>query len=185
MAWPSLVREWGSSPAERAFPYPCDGHLPDPDDTMFRAIDVDAPQPVTFRWLCQLRVDPYSYDILDNLGRQSPRELTPGLEKLEEGQRFMTIFRLAEFEPGRSLTLVSDGRVFGRVACTYKADALDDRRSRIVVKLVVAYPGLPHGPLLRLLGAPGDFLMMRRQLLNLRRLAEITAIETKGALVDA
>jgi hypothetical protein len=185
MAWPALVRQWRSTPAERATPFPCDQYLPDADDTMFRAIDVEAPQAVVFRWLCQLRAAPYSYDLLDNLGTNSPQELTPGLERLEEGQRFMTIFRLAEFDPGRSLTIVSDGRVFGRVACTYRADALDDRRSRLVVKLLVAYPGLPHGPLVRLVGPPGDLVMMRRQLLNLRDLAEWTARTGEVALVDA
>jgi hypothetical protein len=185
MAWPTLVRQWGSTPAERAAPFPCDRHLPDADDTMFRAVDVDAPQAVVFRWLCQLRVAPYSYDTLDNFGRQSPQELTPGLERLEPGQRFMTIFRLAELEPERSLTLVSDGKVFGRVACTYRADPIDGGRSRLVVKLLVAYPGLPHGPLVRLIGAPGDLVMMRRQLLNLKALAEETAVEGTAVLVDA
>jgi hypothetical protein len=175
MPWPDPVAHWGSTEAERAEPFPCDRHLESADQAMFRAIEVDAPQEVVFRWLCQLRAAPYSYDKLDNSGRRSPQELTPGLEDLEVGQRAMTVFRLVEFEPGRSLTFLSEGPVFGGVACTYRADAIGDGRSRIVVKLLVAYPRRAYGPLLRLVLPPGDLVMMLRQLLNLKGLAERTA----------
>ena len=87
---------------------------------LYRAVDVAAPAEIVFRWLCQLRAAPYSYDLIDNGGRRSPQELTPGLERLEPGQRFMRIFRLVEFEPGRSITVLSRGTVFGEVAVTYR-----------------------------------------------------------------
>jgi hypothetical protein len=170
--WPSFVEHWGSTAAERAQPYPCDRLLVEPDSAMFRAVDLGAPVATTFRWLCQLRVAPYSYDKLDNLGRRSPQELTPGLERLEAGQRFQTIFELVEFEPGRSLTMVSSGRLFGHVACTYRADGAGEGRSRIVVKILARYARGLHRPLMRLVLPPGDLLMMRRQLLNLKGLAE-------------
>jgi hypothetical protein len=173
--WPSAVEHWGSSAAERAEPYPCDRLLADPDCTMFRAVDVEAPASTTFRWLCQLRAAPYSYDKLDNLGRRSPQALTPGLDDLAAGQRVQTIFELVEFEPGRSLTMVSSGRLFGRVACTYRADPVGERRSRIVVKLLASYARGLHRPLMRLVLPPGDLVMMRRQLLNLKALAERAA----------
>jgi hypothetical protein len=176
LIWPATVENWGSTAAERAGKFACDRLVPEPDHALFRAIAVEAPAELTFRWLCQLRAAPYSYDKLDNLGRRSPQALTPGLEELEPGQRVMTIFRLVEFEPGRSLTLLSRGAVFGQVACTYLAEELDRERSRIVVKLLVSYPQAPHGPLLRLLGPPGDLVMMRRQLLNLKGLAERQAL---------
>lgn len=61
------ARTWGSTEAERARQYPCDRWLVDPDDVCFRAIDVAAQPAVVFRWLCQLRAAPYSYDWIDNL----------------------------------------------------------------------------------------------------------------------
>ena len=100
-----LAWHWGTTPDERARPFPCDALLPGFDVALYRGVTVRAPAPVVFRWLCQLRVAPYSYDWLDNLGRRSPRTLTPGAERLELGQRVMGIFELVGFEPDRHLTL--------------------------------------------------------------------------------
>ncbi len=163
---------WGSTEEERRRRYPCDVLLQDPDDELYRAIDIDAPTPLLFRWLCQLRLAPYSYDWIDNLGRRSPRSLTPGLERLETGQRVMTIFRLADFEPDRHLTVLTDRArwLFGEVACTY---AVSPRwgGSRLVVKLVARYPR-GRVALLRRMLPLGDLIMMRKQLRTLKQFAE-------------
>jgi len=178
MAWPAAVSEWGSTAEERSRAYPCDELIDYPAMTLFRAIDVEAPQGIAFRWLCQLRAAPYSYDKLDNFGRRSPQELTPGLERLERGQRVATIFHLVEFEPGESLTIHHRGRAFGEVACTYRAERVGEERSRIVVKLIwTPTRGGPVGRLEQALLPAGDLVMMRRQLLNLKHLAERTAAE--------
>ena len=73
---PAVIRRprlstWGSSPDERAA-YPCDGLIESPERVLFRAIDVDAPAPLVFRWLCQMRVAPYSYDWVDNFRSAQP-----------------------------------------------------------------------------------------------------------------
>jgi hypothetical protein len=169
------VRDWGSTPEERARSLPCDRYLPEADDVLHRAVDVAAPAETTFRWLCQLRVAPYSYDWIDNLGRQSPQSLIDGLDQLEVGQRWMTIFRLAEFEPGRSITLLHRGRLFGLVAVTYVVEATGSESSRILVRLLVAYRKGLIGQLSRPALPAGDLVMMRRQLLNLKGLAEAQA----------
>lgn len=84
----------------------------------------------------------------------------------------MTIFDLVAFEPGTSLTLRSDTRLFGRIACTYRVRPAGPDASRLVVKLVVAHrPGL-LGVFMRRVLPAGDLVMMRKQLLNLKRLAE-------------
>lgn len=170
----SVIREWGSTPEDRAGAFACDTLLPDRDDVFFRAVPVAAPAATTFRWLCQLRAAPYSYDTIDNLGRRSPSTLTPGLDDLRVGQRINTIFRLTSFVPGRSLTMRTDSPLFGEVACTYDAIPVGPTASRIVVKFLVRYPGGPVGWAMRVVLPPGDLVMMRRQLLNLAGLAERT-----------
>ena len=164
---------WGSTPQERERAYPCDAHLSDAQVVCWRAVDVDATPATLFRRLCQLRVAPYSYDWVDNLGRRSPRELTPGVGHLEVGQRFMTIFELIEFEDGRSITLAMRRAksVFGEVVMTYAVEERGPNVSRLVAKLRWKLPGF-GGRLLARPAAVADLIMMRRQFLNLKRLAE-------------
>jgi hypothetical protein len=173
--FPSIVRGWGTTEQERAAELPCDGFMPEADDVADRAVDVAAPPEAVFRRLCQLRVAPYSYDLLDNLGRRSPRELIPGLEELELGQRFAHIFRLVDVEPGRSLTIRTDRGPFGDVVCTYLVTPRA-AGSRLAVRLRVVYPRGPLGLLERVLLPPGDLVMMRKQLLTFAQLAEADAL---------
>jgi hypothetical protein len=55
-------RSWNSTAAEPAADYACAKYLSQPCRRFYRAIDVDAPPQVVFRWLCQLKVASYSYD---------------------------------------------------------------------------------------------------------------------------
>jgi hypothetical protein len=133
---------------------------------------VDAPAAVLVRWLCQLRVAPYSYDWIDNFGRRSPRRLAPGLDELEIGQRVATIFRLVGFEPGRSITIDSTTAVFGRVVLSYVVVPRTPGESRLLVKLAFRPPAGPYGWVARRLLPLGDLVMMRKQLRTFKALAE-------------
>jgi hypothetical protein len=167
-------RIWQTSEWERALPFPCDAYLAEPDDVYFRGVHVEAPQEVAFRWLCQLRVAPYSYDWIDNLGRRSPRELTPGLERLQVGQRVMTIFELVEFQAARHFTirLRWAGFLFGEVAATYLL-LPDGGSCRLLVKLLMRHSRRLPALRLRHEAMPWlDLVMMRKQLLTIKRLAE-------------
>jgi hypothetical protein len=173
----SLGASWGVTQAERSAPFPCDARCATPDAALFRGVTVAAPPPVLFRWLCQLRVAPYSYDWLDNGGRRSPQALTPGLEALAKGQPVMTIFELVDFEPDRSLTVanrVRGGarRLFGEVWVSYVIRPGPGEDCRLLAKLLVRYPRTLAGSVLRRVLPLGDLVMMRRQLLNLKELAE-------------
>lgn len=172
----SITHNWGSTAAERVCSYPCDQYLSHVDDVYFRAVDVHAPASVVFRWLCQLKVAPYSYDWLDNSGNQSPRKLLPGLENLAIGQRVMTIFRLVDFERDRHLTMVMVRpravALFGSIALSYVIYPQTEHTCRLVAKLLVQYPSKGVWAMMRLILPLGDLIMMRKQLLTLKKLAE-------------
>lgn len=157
----TLGVNWGATPSERAAVLPCEALLRHARTRADRAISIAAPASIVFAWLCQLRVAPYSYDILDNFGRRSPRQRDPDLTWLEVGQRFMTIFTLHAFTDGRQITLRSRG-----AAVTY-AVRPDRGGTRLHVRVMLGGPRI-IGHLL----AVGDLVMMRKQLLTLRALAQ-------------
>ena len=173
----SLSETWGTTPGERQLSFPCDALLPHVDAQLFRGITINAAPEVVFRWLCQLRVAPYSYDWIDNGGRQSPQELTPGLERLAIGQDVMTIFTLTSFTENEHLTIrLKPSRtaksVFGDIAVSYLIVREGKSVCRLLVKLVVHHSPTFKGRFMRRFLPWGDLVMMRKQLLNLKRLAE-------------
>lgn len=175
----SVTRTWGTTPDERLIQYPCDGLLDRVDDLYWRGITIHSPPDVIYKWLCQMRVAPYSYDWLDNLGRQSPQRLTPGLDELAVGQSMMFIFEVVSFERDRHVTIRIKNRLPGAgtitdCAISYLIAPVVGAEHRLLAKLVVKYPGGPLGPLMRLTLPGGDLIMMRRQLLNFKRLCEKT-----------
>jgi Polyketide cyclase / dehydrase and lipid transport len=174
-----IATTWNVTAAERAATMPCDeliyGAL-----RLDRAISIDAPPSIVFAWLCQLRVAPYSYDLLDNTGRRSPRTRTAELTDLAVGQPFVRIFgvtyvfELAAFKSNEHITLRppsgSAMTRFADVANTYKVRP-DGTGTRLHVRVLFAGPWLV-GQTLALV----NLLMMRRQLRVLKKLAERDAL---------
>jgi hypothetical protein len=172
----SLASVWGATASEQTMSYPCDRYLHSFDGIYFRAVEVNAPVSLLFRWLCQLKVAPYSYDWIDNRGSQSPRHLIAGLENLEIGQRVMTIFRLVDFAPDQHITLQLTAKrarkIFGEIAVSYVIVPQTKQSCRLVVKMLVRYPPQSFWSFTRCFLPWGDLLMMRKQLLTLKVLAE-------------
>ena len=175
MHWSKIGRWWGTSAEERQRCFPCDGVLPDHNEAYYRGVTVAAEPATVFRWLCQLRVAPYSYDWIDNFGRRSPRELDRNLENLERGQRFMTIFDLVGFEQDVHITLrLRKPGLAPSLAVSYFLDPGGEAGCRLIVKLVLQFRPYLRDRLFRRLAPWLDWVMMRRQLLNLKALAEGT-----------
>ena len=117
-------------------------------------------------WVKQIRLAPYSYDWIDNLGRRSPQQLC----------------EMPDPVPGEPFTRAMGGRRCGQVLTVVSGEQLTGR----IMGAVMSYVLVPVGSTTRLLlkvvtsrgrlTAPllsvGDLVMARRQLLNLARLAE-------------
>jgi hypothetical protein len=192
---PSISETWGTEPRERSLAFPCDGLISQPDAVLYRGVTIKASREIVFRWLCQMRAAPYSYDWIDNFGRQSPQELTPGLDNLAIGQDVMRIFNLVGFEQDCHLTLrlktkSGASRTFGDIAVSYLIVNIVEpiieqgsiSRCRLLVKLIGKYPRGLQGAMMRALLPWGDLIMMRRQLLTFKRLAEAAEKETNDQM---
>lgn len=169
----SLPLVWNATEAEATRRYPADDAVPGDPVRMTRAIDVAAPVETTWRWLCQLSEAPYSYDWIDNLGRRSPRTLTPGADRLEIGRTMATVLRITSFEAPHQWTGVTTprgSRLFGTVAMTYAAEPAPVG-SRIVTRVVAESHGRPTRLRATAL-AWGDLVMIRKQLHTVKGLAE-------------
>jgi len=156
---------WGVTDNEMLRRYPCDEFVVSPALQAWRGVHVEAPADVVWPWVAQVRLAPYSYDWIDNLGRRSPRELV-GLPEPQVGERFTTaggreLGRIVSVDAGKQLTGTIMGAFMSYVLVT------QEHATRLLLKVVMqttrwAALGL----------SVGDLIMARRQLLNLKQLAE-------------
>lgn len=109
---------------------------------------------------------PYAYDWIDNLGRRSPQRLAY-LPDPQVGEPFTTaggrrLGRIVAVEPGVRLTATIMGAYM-----SYVLAPQDDDSTRLLLKVVMETNRWAATAL-----SVGDLVMARRQLLNLKRLAE-------------
>ncbi|GAA2467917.1 polyketide cyclase [Winogradskya humida] len=171
-----LGDRWGVTDDEVARAYPCDDLVDSPALQAWRGVGIDAPVGAVWPWVTQIRLAPYSYDWVDNLGRRSPRELA-GLPEPQAGETFTatggrSLGRIVAVGPGHQLT----GSIMGAYM-SYALVAQPDDTTRLLLKVVMrANRWVALGV------SVGDLVMARRQLLNLKHLAETThAAGTVGA----
>jgi hypothetical protein len=146
--------------------YPCDDFVVSPALQAWRGVLVKAPAAVVWAWVAQVRIAPYAYDWIDNLGRRSPRALVD-LPAPQVGDSFTTaggrkLGRIVRVDPGRELTGAIMGGFMSYVLAPRERDS-----TRLLLKVVMR-----TNRLLAMGLSVGDLIMARRQLLNLKQLAE-------------
>ena len=176
--WFALVRlteQWGTLPGENDASMPGDALIVDPALHATRAIVMDAPNDEVFPWLVQMgpgRAGWYSYDWIDNKGKPSAEIIREEWQRAGAGESLGAIagieFVVAERRDPEVfvLSLPDSSPLAFTMAYWLRPWA---GGTRLVVRVRADGPDWA-APLIRFLLGPGDFVMLRRQLLNLREL---------------
>jgi hypothetical protein len=156
---------WGVTDDEVRRRFGCDDLVRSPTLEAWRGVTVRADAARVWARVRQVRLAPYSYDLVDNLGRRSPRALLDVPEPTV-GDPFTRAFgrdrgRVVAVDPGRELTATIMGAHLSYAVLPH------GDRTRLVLK-VVARTSRALAPALSL----GDLVMARKQLLTLKELAE-------------
>jgi hypothetical protein len=158
---------------------PADELVPRPHLETTRALTIKASPEAVWPWLVQMgyrRGGWYSYDWLDNLGVPSARRIIPELQNLKVGDKLAPVpggFIVTALDPPRSMVLVSrddKGRV--TMSWSFLLEPLEDGRCRFIERIRGVYDFNLMGLLMYLAVEPADFVMMRKQMLNVKRRAE-------------
>lgn len=168
-----ILERWGATETEVAGAVVGDDLCPNARIIATRCITLSAPPGAVFPWLRQMgfgRAGWYSYDWIDNLGRRSARRVVDEWQNVEVGDPVPggpIAFEAAVVEPPNAFVIRI--RPGGRIVFVLAYELRDDPGGTRLVTRVRARVNLPGGRLIeRLFLGPGDGIMLRRQLLNLR-----------------
>ena len=184
---------WGATDEELTETLPGDDFKPDAEVQVTHAITIDAPAAEVWKWLVQIgqgRGGFYSYTWLENLigaDIHNVERLIPDLPDRRPGDivwmgprdRFGGMARMVvgKVERERTLVLVpafdgeqvlAGGKASG--VWSFVLDPLDDRTTRLIMLSLFSKPRLAE----LLFWEPAHFVMERKMMLTLKRLAETT-----------
>ena len=178
---PVILENWGATRDEIEGSVVGDELCPDARIVATRCISIAAPPDVVFPWLRQMgfgRAGWYSYDWIDNLGRRSARAINPAWQTLAHGETIPggpADFEAIIVEPPTALVmrLVRKGRATRAINFVLAYELRPTAEGTRVVTRMRARVDAPGGRIIeKLLLAPGDGIMLRRQLLNVAQRSE-------------
>lgn len=168
---------WGATNVESGQAMPGDDLVPNPTMVATRGITIEAPVEEVWPWLVQMggytRAGWYSYDRFDNAGVPSADRIIPELQDLEIGDVMLTTpkagFVVRSIDPGRSIVLeIEHGG--SQITSVPLLSSLPGGRSRLVFRVRARFRP-KHWPFAFALDV-GDFIFMRKQLLEIKKRAE-------------
>jgi hypothetical protein len=148
-----------------------------------RSITIAAPPGKVFPWIRQMgfgRAGWYSYDWLDNLGRKSATTIHDEWQTVESGDKIPagpSSFTASIVDAPRHFVLEikspgkqSPGKKSPKMHFTLAYELRDDPQGTRLVTRMRSRINLPLGSLFeKLILGPGDGIMLRRQLLNIKK----------------
>lgn len=170
---------WGATDEELERPMPGDELVMNPDLDATRAVTVDARPEEIWPWLVQIghrRAGFYSYDRLDNAGVPSAERILPEYQDLKVGDKIpldrVNRMEVVVLEPPRVMVWNLPGRGLSWAWGLYPEG---DGRTRLVTRLHWRYKWKFPVILGYFMIDVGDFIMMRKCMLGIKRRAERAA----------
>ncbi len=169
---------WGATEAELARAMPGDEDVPAPSFDATRGVTVHAPPEAIYPWIVQIgmtRAGWYSYDLLDNLGRPSARQLLPEHQQIYPGQLIPMSpdgkygVYVKEFKENEWILWNDQEGVTTWFWGLYPAG---ENRTRLVTRVRMKYHWNSPAALFNLLVEFGDLPMMRKCLLGIKERGE-------------
>jgi hypothetical protein len=168
---------WGATADEVSRPLPGDEVVPDPTFDATRAITIAAAPEQIWPWLLQVGVKRggwYSYDLLDNLGRPSAREIIPELQQVAVGD---VVPLSPDGKQGVHILALDLPRsmLWGTLPDTtwlWVCEPQAGGTTRLITRIRSRYRWLSPTIAFSLLVEFADVWMIRKMLLNLRARAE-------------
>ena len=191
---PRLVN-WGATKEEAQGPFPGAELIPGGERGGTMALTIDAPPESVWPWLVQMgrdRAGWYSWDCIDNWGRQSAERIHLEWQQLSVGDHLNVKddrsmwFEVAALDPPRFLGLRSAFDLHGRPfdprgtrpgsfvdsLWAFQLKELPGGRTRLLVSGYWIVQPRWLRPFMNLFLEPGHWIMQLRQLANLKRRAE-------------
>ncbi len=178
---------WGATTAEIERVRPGDEEVPRPTLSTTRAVTIAAQPEEVWPWLVQIgkgRAGFYSYTWIENLmglGIKNVDRILPEFQQLKAGDQIPDLGPVAAVEPNRFLLLAGHER-WGDLSWLLALEPYGEGRTRLISR---SRYHLRWGTLLRslppqmvpfyVLFEPGEFVMLRKMLLGIKRRAEMRA----------
>jgi hypothetical protein len=186
---------WGATDAEVAAAMAGDELVPRPSFNATRAINIDAPPEAVWPWIVQLgfgRAGWYTYDLFDNAGRPSAERILPEYQQPKVGDwvpmastvNEMTAFKITGLEPNQWMLWEKRHSTWAWKLIPLEGGRTRRGRTRLISRLKARYAwrASPANALLTLIIFEfGDFPMMRKLLLGVKRRAEQLAAHAPKA----
>lgn len=184
-------RTWGATPEEAREALAGDAGVRDPMVSHTLAVTIDAAPEDVWPWIAQLgtgRAGWYSYDWIENamgLDVKTVRRIVPELQELRVGYTIPVTravgFPVARVERPRLLLLEGHDAAIGDATWLFMLREADGGATRLITRSRTRWPVSGAARALVAVLDPGVFVMERKMLLEIKRLAEDLARERMPA----
>jgi hypothetical protein len=173
-----IFQYWGATAEEISSSVVGDDLCSDATVVATRSITIGAAPQEVFPWIRQMgfgRAGWYSYDWLDNLGRKSASTIHDEWQSVEAGDKVPSgpisfIAAIVDAPRHFVLEIQSLGKKSPKLHFTLAYELRDDPQGTRLVTRMRSRINLPLGSLFeKLILGPGDGIMLRRQLLNIKK----------------